>query len=132
MSLLIANYPDPHGAPGETISAAYLDIVQTNFCYLGDTSGNVIANIYKSADAAATKNIPPIDHLVVALGEVLVPASATAAAIVFPTLSQLIANAASAQKANPTLDPFGAERIAIFAALRLHPKISTYTLTDVA
>lgn len=141
MSIDIANFPDPQGAATDVIEHAYMYIVQTNICYTGNTSGLVVAYIYRSA-AAAAGNASSVDQIRVALGEVMVPAVqadpkttppvAAVPAITFPTLTELATNAAQIQAANPGLDPFGAFRQAVYAGLKLHPKISKYTLTDVA
>jgi len=142
MSIDIANYPDPQGASGDVIAHAYMYIVQTDICYTGNTSGLVTAYIYRSAAAAAAGNVPNIDQIQVALGEVMVsavsanpdatPPVAGSPATTFPTLTELATNAATIQAANPGLDPFGAFRLAVYEGLKLHPKISGYTLADVA
>jgi hypothetical protein len=131
MSIQITDYPDPQGASGDVIPAAYMYIVQTNICYVGGTSGQVTAYIYRSAAAAADGGVPNVDQILVALGEVLVQADGEAPAVTFPTLVELATNAATLQVATPSLDPFNAFRAAVYEGLKLHPKLSGLTLTDV-
>lgn len=132
MSLQITDYPDPQGVEGDVIPFAYMYIVQTDLCYVGDTSGRVIAFIYRSAAAALAGTVPSVDTISVALGETLVPADGETPAVVFPTLTELATEAAALQQATPALDPFGAFRAAVYNGLRLHPKLTGLTLTEVA
>jgi hypothetical protein len=152
-ALQLANYPDPQGAKGAVIPAAYAYIVQTNF-HFGFThkapdgsdtvaDGLIIVYIYRSADAADNEEAQKVADFAVQPGELLVPASpgdpnATppvppTPALYFPTVEQLDAAAAQVQQQAPPpgLSPFAAQRYAMYQALKLHPKLKAYTPTDV-
>jgi hypothetical protein len=67
MSLILPDYPDPQGAPGDVIPRAYawIEHLQLGF---SDGSGRIVLWIHRSPEAAATwtdpeqPNTPPADQ----------------------------------------------------------------------
>lgn len=112
MSLLLLNYPDPQGAPGDTIPQAYgwIEHLQLGF---SDGSGRIVLWVHRSPEAAATwvdpdqPNIPPADVVEFQPG-----------VNEFATLTEILTDAAVRAKGDPDLTPWDALRLALYGAIK--------------
>lgn len=124
MSLSVPAYQPPQFAA--PIANAYAWIVQEGSRY-DDGSGTLVFNVHPDV-ASANALKPPIDQVRIVLGQVLVPATPTTPAVMFPTMAQLDASAHALQQSTPSLTPMQALRLACYEAAVQHPLFAGATL----
>jgi hypothetical protein len=122
MALTITTFNNPYSTT--PLNNAYVWITFQAIDFFDGTGRIQVA--VNSDEASANAGLPPIFSFSVALGEILIPATENVAAIMFPDLPTLVANAATAAT-TLSLSPFDAIRKALYDALLNHPKLSGAT-----